>query len=268
MLGGREPSLVLSEVLQRQNYVALWRMLRRYPGWGRNLGRYFFGWGDYPYRCRVRTPRGEVAPTLYSHHDIWTVNEVFCREDYAAGAALGVAVDIGSNIGISALYFLTRNDSSRCYLYEPVPVNVERLKLNLEGFAARYELSPVAVAARSGRPRFGVEPTGRYGGIGLQLEDSIEVECRDVNDVLAEILEREERIDILKLDTEGEELPTVQAIRPELLARIDTIYFEWPEEPEVHRELFEHSYANTTCVLRKRAPAAWDLRRSPARTPQ
>ena len=85
MLGGREPSLVLSEVVQRQNYVALWRMLRRYPGWSKNLGRYFFGWGRYPYRCRVRTPQGEVAPTLHSHHDIWTVNEVFCREDYAAG---------------------------------------------------------------------------------------------------------------------------------------------------------------------------------------
>ena len=85
VLGGREPSLVLSEVVQRQNYVALWRMFRRYPGPSKNLGRYFFGWGSYPYRCRVRTPRGEVAPTLYSHHDIWTVNEVFCREDYAAG---------------------------------------------------------------------------------------------------------------------------------------------------------------------------------------
>jgi FkbM family methyltransferase len=250
MLGGREPSLVLSEVFQRQNYVALGRMLRRYPAPGKNLGRYFFGWGDYPYRCRVRTPRGEVAPTLYSHHDMWTVNEVFCREDYAAGPSLGAVVDIGSNIGISALYFLTRNDTARCYLFEPVPLNVERLRRNLEGFDDRYELSPVAVAERAGQARFGVESTGRYGGIGLELEDSIKVESLEVNAVLAEVLEREERIDILKLDTEGEELPTVRAIRPELLRRIDTIYFEWPERPEVHPELFEHSYANTTAALR------------------
>jgi FkbM family methyltransferase len=250
MLGGREPSLVLSEVVQRQNYVALWRMLRRYPGPGKNLGRYFFGWGDYPYRCRVRTPRGEVAPTLYSHHDMWTVNEVFCREDYAAGPSLRVAVDIGSNIGISALYFLTRSEGARCYLYEPVPENVERLRGNLAGLEDRYELHEAAVAERGGRVRFGVEPTGRYGGIGQDLKGSIEVDCLDVNDLLAEILEREGGIDILKLDTEGLELPTVQAIRPELLRRIDTIYFEWPEEPEVHRELFEHSYANTTAALR------------------
>jgi FkbM family methyltransferase len=250
MLGGRKPSLVISEVLQPRNYVALGRMLTRYPVRGKNLGRYFFGWGDYPYRCRVRTPCGEVAPMLYSRHDMWTVNEVFCREDYAADPSLRVAVDIGSNIGISALYFLTRNNSSRCYLYEPVPANTERLERNLEQFKGRYVLSPVAVADRSGRTRFGVEPTGRYGGIGLELEGSIEVECVDINAVLLEVLEREARIDVLKLDTEGEELPTVRAIRPELLQRIETIYFEWPEEPEVHRELFEHSYANTTAALR------------------
>ena len=250
MLGGREPSLVLSEVVQRQNYVALWRMLRRYPGPGKNLGRYFFGWGRYPYRCRVRTPRGEVAPTLHSHHDVWTVNEVFCREDYAAGSELCVAVDIGSNIGVSALYFLTRNDDARCYLYEPVPENVERLRANLEGFENRYALREAAVAEREGRVRFGVEPTGRYGGVGLELDGSIEVDCLEINEVLAGVLEREAVIDVLKLDTEGLELATVHAIRPELLRRINVIYFEWPEEPEVHPELFERSYANTTCVLR------------------
>ena len=250
MLGGREPSLVFSEVVQRQNYVALSRMFRLYPGPSKNLGRYFLGWGGYPYRCRVRTPQGEVAPTLYSHHDMWTVNEVFCRQDYAAGPDLRVVVDIGSNIGISALYFLTRNDASRCYLYEPVSENVERLRGNLAGLEHRYRLNPVAVAEQGGRARFGVEPTGRYGGVGLELDGSIEVDCLEINDVLAGVVEREGRIDLLKLDTEGLELATVRAIRPELLERIGVIYFEWPEEPDVHPGLFERSYANTTCALR------------------
>jgi FkbM family methyltransferase len=256
VLGGREPSLVLSEVTQRQNYVALWRMFRRYPGPTKNLGRYFLGWGRYPWRCPVRTPRGQVAPTLYSHHDMWTVNEVFCREDYAAGPDLRTVVDIGSNIGISALYFLTRNATARCYLYEPVPENVERLRLNLENHAGRYELREAAVADRADRVRFGVEPTGRYGGIGLDLQESIEVESLDINDVLEDVLEREPLIDVLKLDTEGLELRTVRAIRPDLLRRVKVIYFEVEEEPDVHPELFESSFANTTCALRNRAPAA------------
>ena len=253
MLGGREPSLVLSEVVQRKNYVALWRMLRLYPGPTKNLGRYFFGWGRYPWRCRVRTPTGEVAPTLWSHHDMWTVNEVFCREDYAAEPSLGAVVDIGSNIGISALYFLTRGPGAHCYLFEPVPLNVERLHSNLAAFRDRFELRQAAVAERRGRVSFGVEPSGRYGGVGLDLDGVIEVDCLDVNDVLEEVLEREPVIDVLKLDTEGLELATVRAIRADLLRRIRTIYFEWPEEPEVHPDLFDRSFANTTCALRKRA---------------
>jgi FkbM family methyltransferase len=204
----------------------------------------------------VRTPLGIIAPTLYSHHDMWTVNEVFCREDYRSGAGLGAVVDLGSNIGISALYFLTRNTGSRCWLYEPVPENVERLRRNLAGHEDRYRLSEAAVADRAGRYEFGVEETGRYGGIGADTGRSIEVEGLDVNDVLEEVLDEVPLIDVLKVDTEGLELATVEAVRPDLLRRIRTIFFEVDEEPEVHAEIFERSFANTTCSLRNRLLAS------------
>jgi FkbM family methyltransferase len=251
VLGGRSPALIRSEIVQSSNYAALWRMLRRYRAPGRNIGRYLLGRGKYPYRCVVRTPVGEVAPTLYSYHDMLTMNELFCREDYAAASGLRVAVDIGSNIGISALYFLTRNDHCRCYLYEPVPENVDRLRENLVGLKDRYELDEVAVADHAGPVEFGVEPTGRYGGIGLAHERSIEVECLEINRVLDDVLAREGRIDLLKLDTEGMELDTVRAVHPELLRRIGVIYFECDHEPaDVGGDGFERSYANSTCALR------------------
>jgi FkbM family methyltransferase len=255
MLGGRSPALIRAEIVQPSNYVALWRMLRRYRAPGRNLGRYLLGRGNYPYPCRVRTPRGELAPTLYNAQDMLTMNEVFCREDYAAGPELRVAVDIGSNIGISALYFLTRNDQSRCHLYEPVPENVRRLRDNLAGHEDRYELHEAAVADRAGRVEFGIEPTGRYGGIGINYERSIEVDCLEINQVLEGVLRREGAIDLLKLDIEGMELQTVRAIRPELLRRIGVVYFECDQEPTgVAAEGFERSYANSTCALRNRSP--------------
>ena len=71
----------------------------------------------------VNTPVGMYDMTLYSCHDILTVNEIFCRNDYPASQDLRVVVDIGSNIGISAAYFLTRNNQVRCYLFEPDPKN-------------------------------------------------------------------------------------------------------------------------------------------------
>jgi FkbM family methyltransferase len=155
-----------------------------------------------------------------------TVHEMFCREDYRAGPDLGAVVDIGSNIGLSALYFLTRNATSRCHLFEPVPRNVERLRENLAGLEDRWTLTQAAVADRKGTMPFRSEFTGRYGGLGLEGGEQIEVEVRNVNDVLRSVLEAERAIDLLKIDTEGSEAATVAAIDRELLARIGWIVCE------------------------------------------
>lgn len=256
MLGGRPPRLIVESIFEPQHYVALWRMLRLYPAFPRTAKRYFLGGGTYPYACRVRTPSGTIAPTIYSHHDVFTVHEIFAREDYRAGANLGVVVDIGSNIGISLLYFLTRNRTSRCYAYEPVPRNVLRLRGNIAGYEDRVELHEVAVAATGGTVDFMVEPTGRYGGIGVTGAEQIRVRCEPVTQVLDAVLAREDVIDVLKLDTEGAELATLRAIPPEQLARVRTIYFETktPYNPDPDR--FTMSFACETCRLGQVLPAA------------
>jgi FkbM family methyltransferase len=253
MLGGRPLSMVAKEVLSGRNYAALWRMWRVYPRFRENLGRYFLARGEYPYDCQVRTPAGLVAPTLYSTHDMWTMNEVFCRQDYAADPRARVVVDIGSNIGISALFFLTRGPSCHCWLFEPVPRNVERLRGNLSGYEHRFELRQVAVAQASGRVEFGVEDSGRYGGIGVETGRSVEVDCVGINRVLEEILDSAPAVDILKIDTEGTELEIIRAIRPELLRRVRTAYLEVERRPESVPEGFDSAFHNQTWVLRNRA---------------
>ncbi|MCA1708075.1 MAG: FkbM family methyltransferase [Actinobacteria bacterium] len=250
MLGDRPLSLILAEVREPGNYRALWRMLRLYPRWRDNFGRYFFARGRYPYRCEIRTPVGIVAPTLWSSHDILTVNEVFCREDYRVGPEVRVVVDIGSNIGISALYFLTRNSSSRVWCYEPVPTNVGRLRMNLADMpSTRFSVREVDL---EGTVAFGVEPTGRYGGIGVETGETIVVSCVSINEVLEEVLGDEPTIDLLKIDTEGSEVATVAAIRPELLRRIRVIALETPHPVALHTELFDSSFASQTQTLTNR----------------
>lgn len=256
MLGGRPLSLVLAEVREPGNYRALLQGARLYTRPRENLGRYLLRRGGYPYRCEVRTPLGIVAPVLHSADDMLTVNEVFCREDYRAAPGVRVVVDVGSNIGISALYFLTRGPAVRVHAFEPVPINVERLRANLAGFEDRLSLREVAVAERTGRVPFGIEPTGRYGGIGVATGRSIDVECVDVNSVLGEVLESEGTIDVLKLDTEGMEVATVAAIDPVHLRRIRTIYLETDRPVRLWTELFEASFASQTLALRARRPVA------------
>ena len=248
MLGGRPLSLVAREAVSPRNYRSLVRMRALSPDFAAVARRYFLGGGAYPWCPRVRTPLGIVAPALWSHHDVWTLNEVFFREDYRARPDLRVAVDIGSNIGISALYFLTRNRLARAYLYEPDPRNVARLRDNLAAFEARYELAEVAVAPAGGRVEFAREPTGRYGRVGSG-EDSIVVESVGIRELLERVLEHEPRIDLLKLDTEGLEEATVEAIPPELLDRIDVIAFESERPAPLHADRFSHWFGNETVRL-------------------
>jgi FkbM family methyltransferase len=252
MLGGRPPAMVAREILRGRNYLALWHMRRVYPDFLENAARYFLGRGDYPYECRLRTPQGVVAPTLFSRHDMWTVNEVFCRHDYGHDCGARVVVDIGSNIGISAIYFLTRNRDCRVWLYEPVPRNVERLRANLAGFEDRYKLREAAVVPAAGRLSFGVEDSGRYGGVGVETGVTIEVSGAGVNDILAEVLGTVPAIDVLKIDTEGSELDLLAALEPELLRRVRTAYLEVERRPAHVPEPFDSEFHNETWVLRNR----------------
>ena len=228
LLADRPLGFVVQNALRPDNYRSLARAMRRYEHPRDALSRYFRGSGDYPARIGVRTPMGLVHPKVWAKDDVFTVNEVFCRLDYKAGPADRVVVDIGSNVGISALYFLTRGPDVRCILFEPVPANVVRLRENLAGYEDRWELYEVAVADRAGTLPFAIEPTGRYGGLDRTdaLTDTIDVTVEHVNDALERVLAEHDRIDVLKLDTEDSEPATVRAIRPDLLARIGRIYCE------------------------------------------
>ena len=233
-------------------------MLLRYPDRLDAARRYLGGSGDYPYRCRIRTPLGVVATTLYSRDDMLTVNEVFCRQDYRAGADLRVAVDLGANIGISALYFLTRNVHSQIYSWEPDPKNIARLRQNLRGFDDRYELAEAAVALRTGTATFGVEPVGRYGTLELDMPtghpatDLIEVETTAIDEVLQQVIDRHRQIDILKIDVEGSEERLVASISDEHLDRIKTIVYETNRSAPFHGDRFSHHFSSKTNRLERR----------------
>jgi FkbM family methyltransferase len=226
-MSARSTSAALRALTQRQNYRAV-RNIFRYVGnpWRTALGYLTLNDSDFPREVRVRTPTGPYRITLYSPHDLITLVECFARLDYEVAEDIRCVVDFGSNIGISALYFLSRNDSTRVYLFEPVPQNIERLDRNLILFKGRYYLKSAAVGTSAGDARFGCEATGRYGGIGVSSPDSITVAVEDANAVLRTILAREDAIDVLKIDVEGMEIPILSHLADDVLERIRVIYAE------------------------------------------
>jgi FkbM family methyltransferase len=232
VLNDRPAWLIARNALRVSNYAALIRMHRVYERPLAAAAAYFLGAGDYPCSVRVRTPAGPVPIQLFTSHDAVTVHEIFCREDYRCPSPPQVVVDIGANIGISALYFLTRSPSSYCELYEPDPRNVSRLQANLQGFTGRFTLHEHAVADRQGVLPFQREPTGRYGSLDVEgrltadAADVINVRVEHVNDVLDRTLRRHGQIDLLKIDTEGIELATVMAIDEDIRRRVRRIVIE------------------------------------------
>jgi FkbM family methyltransferase len=193
-----------------------WRAVRRaildiHPGLP-FLARYVSQRGAYPWTVRIDTPLGRVPVTMHSRHDLLTVNEVFCRRDYGAPSG-SVIVDIGANIGISALYFLTRNRDCHVWCYEPNPANIERLRQNVLPFMDRVTVRQAAVGAEPGQMGFFVEPTGRYGR--LQEGQGELVEVVTIAQVLAGV---GRAIDFVKIDTEGSEPELVAALQGRVAA--------------------------------------------------
>lgn len=226
---GRRFGRVLKAAFEPRHYLGLARGLWVYRRPFRQIWRYVAMTGAYPDRVAVRTPLGPVAASLYSPDDLVTVNEIFCRNDYRPRVPLEVVVDLGANIGVSALYWLTRNDRAFVYLYEPLPRNLARLKANLAGFEGRFEIVEAAVGLEDGRAAFHWEPTGRYGGLTqADLAETVEVECRDAATVLREIRDRHGRIDLLKVDVEGLEVDILDRIPDDVRPDIAQIVVEHP----------------------------------------
>lgn len=216
--------------LDARHYRALVGILRVFSAPLDALRRYVGSGGSYPWTAALRTPLGVVSVTLPSSHDVRTVNEIFCRGDYGNDAPR-VVVDIGANIGVSALYFLTRRPDAVVHAYEPVAANVAVLRVNLAPFEGRWHLIQQAVAEQSGRAVFLTEPVGRYGGLAAHKQTRpghtpITVDCVAIAEVLDHVLAAEGRIDLVKIDTEGSEEALVAAIPQRLWAHVGRVVFE------------------------------------------
>ena len=230
-IGGRDLATVFRGSLQGRNWSAFVNMMRLYEQPVGAFSRYLLAYGRYPHVFTLRLPAGSIHITAYSHDDLLTINEIFCRHDYPIYPDDRIVVDFGSNIGISALYFLVHAQNCFIYCYEPLPSNWERLRKTLRGFEARYNLSTHAISVEEGRVDFAYEPTGRYGGIGqvggLRIESgTLAVDALRADDVIADILRLRSRIDVLKIDIEGMERDVLLSLKKPQLERIDKIYVE------------------------------------------
>lgn len=210
--------------LQARHWKALGRMTSTYRRPDQALGRYLSNGGSYPWEPTLRTPLGPVRPYLRDAHDLLTVNEVFCRLDYGPASDVGLVVDIGANRGLAALFFLTRHPDVQVVCFEPDPANVALLRRNVAAFADRVTVVEKAVTPQASESVSFI-PMGRYGHIaGADDQGAVTLPAVGIVDALEAVAGQ---IDLVKIDTEGTELPLVAALRESPVAgRVGQIVYE------------------------------------------
>jgi FkbM family methyltransferase len=190
-----------------------------------NLKRVHHGWsslvnrvlGTKPVNVQLQFPA--AMPFCYrpGTTDLLVLEQVFLDREYhvepIAPESIEYIVDLGSNIGVTAMYWAQRYPNAKMALVEPDPDNFKLLQRNTAAFQHRCVLFNSAVSDKRGETSF-FRSEREYGHSILKGDDSvseIQVKTLTVSDVLSEA--GFPRVDLLKMDIEGGEqivMPTIE----------------------------------------------------------
>jgi FkbM family methyltransferase len=200
----------------------------------------------------VEGPHGQIPFRLFKTEVCFTiVHEIFAGNTYPhVPFVTGVETifDIGANIGAASFYFATCHPSARVYAFEPASLPFSLLRQNV---------APVPNISVFPFGLFSCEKTlALYGGREDSVESSVYPSGRTSSEAeeiqlqpAGEFLDRQriKKIDILKLDTEGCEVPILRALR-EYLPAVKVIYVEYHSDRD--RRLIDALLAATHVLWR------------------
>ena len=214
-IGKRNILTFLNRIFQIDNYIALINFFKVHKKPFTSIFNEIFSSGLYPAKIYFKTPIGVKSVKIYSPNDFSTFNLIFCRKDYAISTKDNVILDIGSNIGLSAIYWLTRNKKNLVHCYEPSSINFKRLKKNLRQFKSRIFLYKKAVSNKNFTSKLNIERSGVYNSLSSLKKKYVKSEiCKvsNINSCISQIISKHKKIDMIKVDNEGEEIKTVSKI--------------------------------------------------------
>jgi FkbM family methyltransferase len=213
-------------LLRLENWRALLRFFRIYDDPFRAILEQF-GLVEVRLRRGVWTPRGKLPVTLGGLHDIATMHGIFARQDYRLSGAEKIVIDIGANIGLASLYFLSHSEAM-VWAFEPVPRHEAIFRRNTAGFEERLRFTGAAIHTATGTVAFRSEETGKFGKVvGSEDEGAdLHVPALRLNDVLAAAIDQFGIIDCIKIDTEGSEGALIASIDGEFWPKILRVYAE------------------------------------------
>ncbi len=175
------------------------------------------------------------------------VYEVFAEDAYRLAWFTGdlrdevSAVDIGGHIGSFSMAFATLHPRGRVQTFEASPTTLAFLDRNISGngLADRVTVNNIAVSSQAGKLQF-ADNAGGSGLNGLTAPAGstvIEIPCTTLTAALAQSADR---VDVVKIDTEGAEYDIVLGSDPADWSDVQRVVMEYhPVDGHTWAELEE-----------------------------
>jgi len=184
------------------------------------------------------TLKGSKA-TVYlrsNSSDLTVFSQIFYEAEYApllGDAVVETILDLGANVGLSSVWFLTHFPQAKLIAVEPDVENFAVLQKNLEPFGNRATAVRAAVWSSETSLKMSDSPyrDGRHWArqvIECSVEDPDAFIAVSVPGLMTQM--QSSRISILKVDIEGAEAKVFEAASVKWLDRIDTIAIELHED--------------------------------------
>ncbi len=166
----------------------------------------------------------EALPGMILHH----------RGAYALPRSVRprVIFDAGANIGIATVYFASVYPQAKIYSFEPLPENLAMLRHNVAAFGDQVTVVPTGLSCEAGTFTYHMSDNpdsfggGTFRGVGCDPHRAVELPVQKTSAVMAAL--GVEQVDVFKIDTEGSELPileaTPQAVRGRVQAYIGELH--------------------------------------------
>ncbi|MCD2449762.1 FkbM family methyltransferase [Methylicorpusculum oleiharenae] len=165
---------------------------------------------------------------------------------YFKNRPAGVVLDVGANIGNYSKSLLATNPAISIYAFEPHPLTFLKLKENIN--AENFHAVNAAVGAQTGvlslydyQDNDGSSHASLYQDVIENIHNSKAIEHKVNVITLSDFIESNniDKIALLKIDTEGNELNVLKGVTKQLEAgKISAIHFEFNEMNVASRTYF------------------------------
>lgn len=200
--------------------------------------------GLWPWPITLRLQTGAQI-RIEEFMTLCIVHELFVEEVYEIPGlpeqSLKLAVDIGANSGLFALWFKQRYPQARVLCFEPFPTNYDRLRHTIESNGlTNVEAHQAAVGGCARQEKLYIHPknVGGHSIVDSVGDESINVNVR----ALAEVIESldGQQVDYLKLDCEGAEREILEAMTQKQAEQVARVVYEPSPELYAVTELENH----------------------------